>query len=80
MKLINLDEVLLIPEVIAIWKKMCSHIVADMILAGNPLDPKQAPEEQARVEVDGSLTIFVVIPQVGELALRVPPGHWAWRQ
>ena len=44
------------------------------------IDPKSIPDEQARLEGDGSLTVFVVVPNFGEVAMSIPAGQWAWRQ
>lgn len=48
------------------------------ILPSLGIAPGDIPDEKARIENDGSLTIFVGLP-IGEVSLRVPPGQWAYR-
>lgn len=36
------------------------------------------PNELARVETDGALTIYVLMPDGAELSMRVEPHEWAW--
>jgi len=36
------------------------------------------PDELARVEADGALTLYVPMPDGAELSMRVDPHEWAW--
>lgn len=40
--------------------------------------PSDIPDELARVEADGALTIYVPMPDGAELSMRVEPNEWAW--
>lgn len=80
MRMVDLDNLLLSPEVVVAWTEVARGVVAALALAGQRIDPSQIPDEQARVEDDGSLTIFCEILGIGELSLKVPAGAWGWRQ
>lgn len=36
------------------------------------------PDEMARVEADGSLTLYVPLPDGTEISMRVAASDWAW--
>ena len=40
--------------------------------------PADIPDELARVEADGALTLYVPMPDGTELSMRVEPREWAW--
>lgn len=40
--------------------------------------PSDIPDELARVEPDGTLTLYVVMPDGAELTMRIEPQEWAW--
>ena len=40
--------------------------------------PADIPDELARVEPDGALTIYVQLPDGAEVSMRVEPAEWAW--
>lgn len=40
--------------------------------------PADIPDELARVETDGALTLYVPMPDGAELSMRVEPHEWAW--
>ena len=40
--------------------------------------PADIPDELARVEPDGALTIYVPMPDGAEVSMRVEPDEWAW--
>jgi len=42
------------------------------------IDPYSLPEEQARVEPDGALTLCIALPNGGEANMRVAPEEWRW--
>ena len=48
-------------------------------LIASGTDPRDIPDEQGRVEDDGSLTIFVSLPDGGEVSMTVPKEQWTWR-
>lgn len=75
MKVIDLATVLISPAVYRAWLEVVSNAVPRLLAAG--IDPRQLPDEQGRIEDDGSLTIFVVLPNGGEVSMPVPKGQWA---
>lgn len=81
-EIVDLDGVEVTPEVYAAWSEIARRLTVTLRLIGVP--EEAIPEEQGRVEEDGSLVIFVEIdlPSGGtiEASLKVPPEHWAWRQ
>jgi hypothetical protein len=40
--------------------------------------PTNTPDELARIEADGALTLYVPMPDGAELSMRVEPHEWAW--
>lgn len=40
--------------------------------------PADIPDELARVEADGALTLYVPMPDGAELSMRVEPNEWTW--
>jgi hypothetical protein len=66
----------------AVWNKWVHEVAPKVakLMARAHIHPNQVPEEQGRVEEDGSLTIFVRFPDGKEVGMRVPPGQWAWKQ
>lgn len=71
----TLDRVYLAPAVFARWREVCTGQLADLL---QRFKPKAVPDEQARVEPDGSLTLFVVLPDGQEISMRVEPFEWTW--
>lgn len=80
MKIVNLDEVLLTSEVVVAWNEFTKRMAFTLALMGRKFHLSQAPDEKARVEGNGTLTIFCEVPGIGEISLNVPPEHWSWRQ
>lgn len=76
-QIIDLDQVNISSAVYQAWQALAKHFAEIAVLLGIP--PDKIPDEQGRIENDGSLTIFVELPNIGEVSLRVPPGQWAWR-
>jgi hypothetical protein len=78
---VNLDDVLVTPDVRTAWEAVVSAILPAMALAG--VVPGQVPTESLELLEDGSLRMFVVVPLptggVLEPELIIPPGQWAWR-
>lgn len=74
-KIIDLDHILISPVVYVAWQAIVRQATAEIVKRG--IELKDIPVEQARVEDDGSLTIFVDIPRLGEVSLTIPPDQWA---
>ncbi|HCM36984.1 MAG: hypothetical protein A3J30_03515 [Candidatus Wildermuthbacteria bacterium RIFCSPLOWO2_02_FULL_47_9c] len=76
-EIVDLDQVNISPVVLAVWDELARHI--GELAARYGISSKEIPDERARIEGDGSLTIFVELPRLGEVSLRVPPAHWERR-
>ena len=73
---VNLDKLVLSAASVAVWQKLALRIAEVIRTSGLRIDPRLIPDEQARVEADGSLTIYVVIPDLGEMSMSVPADQW----
>ena len=78
-RIIDLDLVNISVNVYQAWKCLARQAVKNLAARGILLRPEEIPDEQGRLETDGSLIVFVVLPNGEEVSLRVPPGQWAWR-
>lgn len=76
--IIDTDDVMLSRDVFEAWNEFTKRIAAQLELLG-VTGPSQVPDEQGRVNADGSLIIFVALPN-GEVSMTVPKEHWAYRQ
>jgi hypothetical protein len=63
----------LTPAGAAAWRETCAKAVP--VLRSQDREIGDA-EEQARVEDDGTLTIFVRLPDGGEVACNLPAAEW----
>ena len=70
---IGLAGVTLTPAAAAAWRETCAKAVPVLRAQGREIGDAS---EQARVEDNGSLTIFVRMPDGGELACNVPAAEW----
>lgn len=79
---VDLDDVVSSAAALAAWSAVAEKAAALCVALGVPRE--QWPEEQARLNADGSLTIWVDVPAPSggsaSLEMRVPPGQWQWRQ
>ena len=74
----TLSRVALTSSAVERWKALARRPETLAKLRGLP--PVAIPDELARVEADGSLTIYVPLPEGrGEIAMRVEAPEWAWR-
>ena len=71
---IGLAGVTLTPAAVAAWRETCAKAIAVLRAQGRDIGDAV---EQARVEDNGSLTIFVRLPDGGELACNLPPAEWS---
>jgi hypothetical protein len=81
-KPIDLDEVMLSSAAGDAWQVLCNRLVVALEalrLVGRIIDASSVPDEQARIEDDGTLTIHVDIPDLMEVSLTVPVGQWTKR-
>lgn len=70
---ISLSGVLLTPAAQAAWREACAHAASILRAQGREIGDA---EEQSRVENDGSLTVFVRLPDGGEVACNLPAAEW----
>ncbi len=81
-KIIDLDRVMITVSAAVRWNQLAITAVRTM-RQHKKLTAKQAaemPDEQGRLNEDGSLMLFVQLPNGSELSLRLPPNEWEWRQ
>lgn len=75
-KEIDLDEVLLSPAAVASWQEISARAAAGL----QGIKPSEIPDEQAKINDDGTLTIFVKVPGKIDISMDVPADQWAYRQ
>jgi hypothetical protein len=78
-KEISLDDVMISVEAGIAWLQFAERIA----LAISQLAPRKVssiPDEQARLEDDGSLTVFVDVPDLIEISMSIPSGQWWSKQ
>lgn len=73
----TLSRVLLSKEAHERWLREAVKMAAQVANRGI-LSVSDIPDEMARVEKDGSLTIYVPMPDGTELSMRCEPHEWAW--
>ena len=77
---IDPDKVNLSPAAVKAWQEMCDQIaiaIGYMAEMGREIPP--IPDERARINDDGSLTIFVEIPDIMSVSMNVPADQWEYR-
>lgn len=80
-KEISLDAVMLSLDAATAWHEMAGRVAMALQHIGKMrAKTLSIPDEQARVNDDGTLTIFVNIPDVIDVSMDVPVGHWGYRQ
>ncbi|QQR78563.1 MAG: hypothetical protein IPJ68_05855 [Candidatus Moraniibacteriota bacterium] len=75
---IDLGDVLISPATHAAWLGFAERVTQALGALG-VTDPSQIPDEQGRINSDGSLKIFVTLPN-GEVSKTVPKEYWGYRQ
>ncbi|MFZ2886341.1 MAG: hypothetical protein WA021_00805 [Minisyncoccia bacterium] len=79
--IIDLDDVAISSAALAAWHGVAQRAAAFCHQVG--VRSEDLPEEQGRLEQDGSFSVFVKVktPSGGEVdfSLPIPPGQWAWR-
>jgi hypothetical protein len=76
---IDLTLVSLSPQVFTAWQEMASRVavvLAQMEEAGTEIPP--IPDERARLNDDGTLTIFVGVPGILKVEMEVLADQWAY--
>lgn len=75
-KVIDLDGVLLSPATVDAWRELAARAAIGL----RNIEARDIPDEQVRVNDDGTLTIFVKVPDVIDISMDVPADQWAYRQ
>lgn len=73
---IDLDNVLLSPATVVAWQELAARTATGL----QSFEVRNIPDERARVNDDGTLTIFVNVPNTIEMSMNVPAEQWAYRQ
>lgn len=81
MKEISLDEVMLSSDAMEAWYEMAGRVAIVLQCIGKMrAKTLSIHDERARVNDNGTLTIFVNIPEVIDVSMEVPAGHWTYLQ
>lgn len=73
-----LDKVMLTEQAVRQWYSYIgSAEVGRRIDAFNPM---QIPDEDARINADGTLTIFFFLPDGDEVSLNLSASDWGYKQ
>ena len=80
-KEVILDGIMLSSAATSAWHEMASRVATALqhisrVRGATP----SIPDERARVNDDGTLTIFVNIPDAICVSMDVPAGHWGYWQ
>lgn len=79
-KVYNLDDLFISPRIYKTWVSMLPFWIAELKEEADKknirLTPDMIPDEQFRELSDGIGEIFVQIPSLKEISLRVPKGEW----
>lgn len=73
----TLSRVALSASAIARWRARAQAFLAEAAAHG-VRGPSDVGDEMARIEADGSLTIYLPLPDGAEVSMRVEPDEWAW--
>ena len=80
--IVDTDDVIPSLAAVAAWNEVAKRAAVFCHTLRVPED--QLPEEQIRLNADGSLSIFVVVrtPSGGDVTfdMNVPVGEWEWKQ
>jgi hypothetical protein len=76
---IDLDSVLLSPATVEAWHALARRIGETLkVFADEGRELLPIPDERARANDDGTLTIYVEIPGVVNISLDVPADQWSF--
>lgn len=74
---VELDDVVLSSEAASAYQEFATRVGTALAVAG--VSASDIPDEQMRVEVDGSLVVYVTLPrEQGEVSMTIPPEHWTF--
>lgn len=75
----TLDNVSLSAQAYDAWMAKAAAAARTLAASGSSIDPDSIPDERAKPLPDGSLLIWVPLPDGARVELVVPKGQWAWR-
>ncbi len=75
-EIIELDEVLVPAAAVQTWMRLVRKNAARLPACHRFLDPLAIPGERARIEDDGSLTIFLPLAEGDEISLPIAARQW----
>ncbi len=76
---VDLDAVALTPAAVAAYCDFAERVARALSLGGIVSDAADLPDERAKVGGDGSLTVYVTLPEgKGEVSMTIPSGQWGW--
>ena len=73
----DLSRVALAERFVLRWITLVPYLVPEALRRGVRC-ASDVPDECARIEADGSLTVFVAMPDGSELGAKAAPDEWAW--
>ena len=74
----TLSRVMITASVAQRWSEHARTTFSELAARGALPVVTTIPDERVRVEPDGSLTMYVQIPEGIEVSMRVEPGEWGW--
>lgn len=74
----TLDNVNLSLQAYQAWMEVANRACRQAVSLG--VDASSIPDEMAKALPDGHLLIWVDVPGMGRVEMRVPKGGWAWRK
>lgn len=77
-KVIDLDRIMLSVPAALRWERLAATTAKTLNLTKQQI--KSIPDEQAKLDEQGNLTLFVKLPTGRELSMKLNPGEWAFRQ
>jgi hypothetical protein len=79
-KEINIDQIVLSPEAAAAWQKRVARIAtAQQFIENRRLKTIPSPDERVQINGDGTITIFLSIPNILQDSMVIPRGQWSYR-
>lgn len=77
-KIIDLDKIMLSLPAAIRWERLAMNATKNLNLTRQQI--KTIPDEQARLDKQGNLILFVKLPTGIEISMKLNPGEWSFRQ
>jgi hypothetical protein len=79
-KEVNLDGIILSEAAVVAWHEMAGKVAIALQHIGKMREKIiSVPDERVKVNDNGTLTIFVNIPDVIDISMDVPADHWSYQ-